>query len=129
MRDAAVCVACGVPMGRGNAYCQSCGQRTHPQAQVCTSCGVLLSNAPSGYDVKSKLTAGLLGIFLGHLGIHRFYLGYTGIGLTILLLNLVLAWPTLFVSSAIASVWGIVEGIMILTGGINKDAQGRPLRD
>src|SRR5258707_374960 len=30
---------------------------------------------------KSKLVAGLLGIFLGGLGVHRFYLGYIGIGI------------------------------------------------
>ena len=29
---------------------------------------------------KSKVVCGLLGIFLGHLGIHRFYLGYIGLG-------------------------------------------------
>ena len=32
--------------------------------------------------------------------------------------------------TAIASgIWGLVEGIMILTGSINKDAQGKPLRE
>src|SRR5690625_5701044 len=29
---------------------------------------------------KTKLVAGLLGIFLGGWGVHRFYLGYTNIG-------------------------------------------------
>ena len=28
-----------------------------------------------------------------------------------------------------ASIWGLVEGIMILTGSINKDAKGNPLTD
>lgn len=37
---------------------------------------------------KSKVVCGLLGIFLGHLGIHRFYMGYTSIGFMQLALNL-----------------------------------------
>ena len=31
-----------------------------------------------GYAQKSKIVAGLLGLFLGGLGVHNFYLGYTG---------------------------------------------------
>jgi len=34
----------------------------------------------SGYKSEKKLIAGLLGIFLGYLGIHKFYLGYTKAG-------------------------------------------------
>jgi TM2 domain-containing membrane protein YozV len=41
------------------------------------------SKAPAGG--KSQLVALLLCIFLGTLGIHRFYLGYTGIGILMLL--------------------------------------------
>ena len=36
-------------------------------------------------QAKSKLAAGLLGIFLGYLGVHNFYLGYAGRGLVQLL--------------------------------------------
>ena len=41
------------------------------------------SKAPAGG--KSQLVAALLCFFLGALGIHRFYLGYTGIGVLMLL--------------------------------------------
>ncbi len=34
----------------------------------------------SNDERKSKLAAGLLGIFLGGFGVHRFYLGYTTMG-------------------------------------------------
>ena len=37
--------------------------------------------APVNPNAKSKMAAGLLGIFLGSWGVHRFYLGYTGIGI------------------------------------------------
>ncbi len=71
---------------------------------------------------KSKLTAGLLGIFLGGWGVHRFYLGYTGIGVIQILV-------TLF-TCGLGSIWGLIEGILILTGsGITKDAKGNPLQD
>lgn len=75
---------------------------------------------------KSKLTAGLLGIFLGGLGIHRFYLGHTKIGLIQLALTVVLS---LF-GFGIIGLWGFVEGIMILAGAslFRADARGIPLR-
>jgi hypothetical protein len=77
-----------------------------------------------GYDpyAKSRLVAGLLGIFLGGLGVHRFYLGYTGIGVTQIIVTIL--------TCGIGSLWGFIEGIMILANsGITTDAQGRPLRE
>lgn len=43
---------------------------------------------PAGYPQKSKMAAGLLGIFLGGLGVHNFYLGYTGKAVAQLLISL-----------------------------------------
>ncbi len=67
---------------------------------------------------RSKVVAGLLGVFLGGLGVHRFYLGYTGIGL----LQLLLA------CTGISWIWGFIEGIICFMGGM-QDAEGRELRD
>ncbi|MGH3425898.1 MAG: TM2 domain-containing protein [Nocardioidaceae bacterium] len=74
-------------------------------------------------NAKSKLVAGLLGIFLGGLGVHRFYLGYTGIGIAQIAVTLV--------TCGVGSLWGLIEGILYLVGsnGFRTDAQGRPLRD
>ena len=72
---------------------------------------------------KSKVAAGLLGIFLGSLGVHRFYLGHTGLGVLMLLL-------TLFSFGFLApfvGLWGFIEGIVILAGGIKTDSNGVPL--
>ena len=74
---------------------------------------------------KSKVAAGLLGIFLGALGVHNFYLGYTGKAVVQLLLT-VLSCGALGV---ISEIWGVIEGIQILTGSINTDGKGIPLKD
>ena len=123
--NAAICVKCGVASGSGTSYCPNCGQPTAPGAAVCTNCGVLLSQpAPAG-EQKSKMAAGLLGIFLGSLGVHNFYLGYTGKAVAQLLITLL----TCGVGAAVSGVWGLIEGILILTGSISNDAKGVPLKD
>ena len=87
-----------------------------------------MPNQAYGYSQpKSKIAAGLLGIFLGGLGIHRFYLGYTKIGVIQLVLTVVLGLFTL----GLVGLWGVVEGIMILAGSsyFQRDANGIPLRE
>ncbi|WP_346926147.1 TM2 domain-containing protein [uncultured Arthrobacter sp.] len=87
-----------------------------------------MPNPAYGYrQPKSKIVAGLLGIFLGGLGIHRFYLGFTKIAVIQLILTLVLGALTF----GIVALWGVVEGIMIIAGSshFRVDAQGVPLRD
>ena len=70
---------------------------------------------------KSRLTAGLLGIFLGAFGVHRFYLGFTSIGVLQILVTIA--------TCGVGGLWGIIEGGLILGGsGITTDADGRPLR-
>jgi TM2 domain-containing membrane protein YozV len=118
--QAAVCVTCGVYPLNGIKYCQYCGAETGPQQEICVKCGVRLAK-PVMPNAKSKLVAGLLGIFLGGFGIHRFYLGYTGIGITQIIVTIV--------TCGIGYLWGFIEGILILVGNINKDAQGNPLTD
>ena len=83
---------------------------------------------PTAYgqvSYKSKTTAGVLGILLGSLGVHNFYLGYTGKGVAQLLLTVC----TCGMGAVISEIWGFVEGIMILTGSINTDGRGLPLKD
>ena len=116
--NAAICVQCGCAKGTGANYCYNCGQPTVPGAAACTSCGVALNNVTAGS--KSKMTAGLLGIFLGGFGVHNFYLGYTGKAIAQIALT--------FCFGA-GAVWGLIEGILILTGKIDKDAKGNPLKD
>lgn len=113
--NAAVCLKCGVAVGKGNSYCQNCGNSVMKAAAVCTQCGALLNTAR-----KSKLVAGLLGIFLGGLGVHNFYLGFTGKAIAQILLSFCFG---------IGAVWGFIEGILILCDKITTDANGVPLDD
>jgi len=68
---------------------------------------------------KSRVTAGLLGIFLGGLGIHNFYLEKNKLAIIQLVVFIL--------SCGISFLWGTIEGIVILAGGINTDGNGNPL--
>lgn len=72
---------------------------------------------------KSKIVAAVLAFFLGWLGIHNFYLGYTGKGIVQLLLSTV--GLLLFgLGPLIVGIWVLIEFIMLLVGGIKTDAKG-----
>lgn len=115
-----VCINCGTPAGQGNSYCRNCGTAVSPGAAVCMTCGHALGNASVvGTGAKSKMAAGLLGIFLGSWGIHNFYLGYTTKAIIQIILTVC--------SCGIGGIWGFIEGILILCGNINTDANGNPL--
>jgi len=116
--QAVICVSCGAAPLKGNSYCQNCGSETNPNADVCLKCGVRLQRF-SSVNAKSKIVAGILGIFLGGLGIHRFYLGYIGIGVIQIVVTVI--------TCGIGHLWGFIEGILILTGNINKDSLGNDL--
>ena len=118
--QAVMCVSCGCPPKSGKKFCQNCGVEANPSAVMCVKCGVKFATALPE-DAKSKLAAGLLGVLLGGLGIHRFYLGYIGVGIAQIFVT--------FVTFGIGGLWGFIEGILILTGSMNKDAKGQPLKD
>lgn len=82
--------------------------------------------APGG-EQKSKVVAGILGILLGGLGIHNFYLGKNKNALIQLLVS-VLSIGFLY---PVMAIWGLVEGILILIGheSYRTDSKGIPLKD
>ena len=83
----------------------------------------------SNGEKKSRLAGGLLGIFLGSLGVHNFYLGYTVKAIIQLLLTILGGCCTFGLGAFASWVWGLVEGIMILAGSINTDGHGNELKD
>ena len=90
-------------------FCSECGGIIKAKAEICPKCGVrqmapptsLATTAPNG---KSKLAAALFALFLGGIGIHKFYLGRVGQGI----LYLLFCWT--FIPALI----GFIEGILLL---------------
>ena len=145
------CRVCGNPIQDGAAFCNKCGTGTAENTGYAPSYGA--QNAPTAGG-KSKVAAGLLGIFLGAYGVHNFYLGYKKKAVLQLALSLgsVVAAVVLFILGALLSIiyvgillfipayallfvpggvgiWALIEGIMILCGKINVDGNGNPLID
>jgi len=58
-------------------------------------------------QIDKKLVAGLLGIFLGGLGVHKFYLGYSKEGIIQIVITVV--------TCGFGSILGLIEGILYLT--------------
>ena len=73
---------------------------------------------------KQWIVAVLLAFFLGTLGIHNFYLGYTTKGIIQLVLTLT------FIGLIVSGIWAFIDFIMLLlrAGSYAYDAQGQPLQ-
>jgi len=112
-------------------FCTKCGVANDDYAQICGQCQTPLP-AIGGYQpiqppaplygeqgmqdwkqlgADKKIAAGICGILIGSLGIHKFVLGYTTEGVIMLCVSLL----TCGMAAPIMSVIGIVEGIMYLT--------------
>ena len=70
--------------------------------------------------VKNHYIASALGILLGALGVHRIYLGFYGIAIAQMVVT--------YLTGGFGVVWGFVEGVLLFTGHIHKDAKRRPLK-
>jgi len=107
-------------------YCQKCGKELPDQAAFCPSCGQATrpATAPTrpGYDSSrgvspfSRLAALLLCVFVGALGVHRFYVGKIGTGVAMI-----------FTLGGLG-IWVLVDLIMIATGSFT-DANRRVVLD
>lgn len=108
-------------------FCSHCGNAVSPMAAACPQCGHPVADQSATQPaaaqpaaaqptvgqplanpytpVKSRVTAGVLGILLGGLGIHKFYLGKVGLGVVYLL----------FFWTYVPAIIGLVEGIIYLT--------------
>lgn len=153
--DAVMCPRCQAPKGKGGNFCPFCGMQVTPEQKICTNCGVEMDTYGI-HGVKSKIVAGLLGIFFGVYGVHNFYLGYykkAVVQLGLVLFSYVMyvvefvsmafsdaimsdaGAVTFLVSSVVFAlliigvrIWAFVEAILIFCGKINKDGKGRRLK-
>jgi TM2 domain-containing membrane protein YozV len=88
----------------GEKYCFECGKVIRAKAEICPFCGVRQPSLPAS-DSRSKVTAALFAIFLGGLGVHKFYLGKPVQGI----LYILFCW------TFIPMVIGFVEGLVYLS--------------
>jgi len=121
------CPQCGRQMmiarehWHGWVACPHCPHRFEPIREYRRDPRNLAMSGSSLISARSRFVAGVLGIFLGWVGVHRFYLGFVGIGLLQILVSLL-------TGGIGGALWGIAEGILCLTGHV-RDADGLPLRD
>lgn len=122
-----VCPQCGAPIDPGATECKFCGeklavqqaaQQVQPQAQTvyvqqpqpqvviqqAAPQQVYMTAINPAWPIKSKVAAGILGIFLGGIGVHKFYMGKIGMGI----LYLLFCW------TGIPAIVGFIEGIIYL---------------
>jgi TM2 domain-containing membrane protein YozV len=88
-------------LGVSKKHCFACANILDARAELCPKCGVrqphlpgamaalapqpIVVTAPVPVTTKSKTTAGLLALFFGGIGVHKFYLGQGGAGVVYLI--------------------------------------------
>lgn len=131
--NAAVCLKCGAAKNSGKGFCENCGNAVDENAVVCLKCGAAISNKGGSGKIgdKQKIVAGLLAIFLGHLGVHWFYLGLKKKGTTNIILSVASALLIFlggigFIGFIGVWIYNIVVAVQIFTGK-QKDGDGNDL--
>lgn len=137
------CPNCGTPLNntKSKKYCQHCGDLIDKDCVVCPKCGkqvgnigsaeknivinnnnsassVVYSNTGISISPKSRLVALLLCLFLGVLGVHRFYVGKIGTGIIMILLMF----------TGIGEIWLLIDFVLILCG-VFRDKRGLKIKN
>ncbi|MFR7768378.1 MAG: NINE protein [Oscillospiraceae bacterium] len=100
-------------------YCSQCSAQLVDEAVVCPHCGCAVAPTKTvdpNASPKSRLIALLLCVFVGDLGIHRFYVGKIGTGVLWLL------------TAGCFGIGALVDLIMIACGTFT-DSDGKPVTD
>ena len=92
---------------KNTKFCAECGAQINAKAEICPRCGVRQAPAASAKPHKDRITAALLALFLGGLGIHKFYLagGSTKWGI----IYLVFCW------TFIPAILALIEAVLLFT--------------
>lgn len=98
---------------------QQPNQNTNP-SQNTTNNNNTSNRALSEYENR-RILAGIMGVLFGAYGVHNFIYGYTTKGIIQILMSTILAIFTCGLSAIAAYIWGLVEGILILTDQIKPN--------
>ena len=106
----AICLKCGVAVGKGKAFCKNCGKPVNEGAAVCLSCGCKIEDeqkkeAAGNLNGQDKMTMALICFFLGGIGIHNFMMGEKKKGIFKIVLTL---------CCGIGCIFALIDFIMIL---------------
>lgn len=101
---AKVCSSCGAPLEDNMKFCEQCGAAQTAENLEHRSLNVLSEPIVQSRNKRNKITAGVLGILLGGIGAHKFYLGKITMGIIYLLA----CW------TGIPVIIGLIEGIKYL---------------
>jgi len=127
----AYCYRCGEEIADGSNFCGSCGANQKDRVTSKTRRTDSTSNEAIGRQ-KSRLALTLLALFLGELGVHRFYTGHIGTGIIMLVLTII-GYSTIvfgigFVFLGIVGIWNIVDLILAIAGKF-KDKNGNSITE
>lgn len=127
-----VCPSCQTPVNVGVSFCQYCGASTTSEQAKCPRC--LHELQPSWLQnkrlfQKSRSVACVLGLGLGFLGVHNFYLGRTKTAVFQLLLTCLSFLSGIFIFLIfVPMIWAVLDVLALSSGKISTDAYGIPLR-
>lgn len=110
------CAQCGAELGFGT-QCYRCGTQAQVPTSGATQAPWGAPTAAPGFGINTEVarskrtSAGICGILLGALGVHKFVLGYTTEGLIMLLGSIL----TCGLGAVPFGIIGLIEGIIYLT--------------
>lgn len=116
-------------MATNYVTCPNCHTQNTSLSASCFKCGAMLPISPMpmqpapSYGVQQqkpegadkRIAAGVCGIVLGGLGIHKFIMGYTTEGVIMLVIYILGAIFLCGIPSLVVHIIGLIEGIMYLT--------------
>jgi TM2 domain-containing membrane protein YozV/RNA polymerase subunit RPABC4/transcription elongation factor Spt4 len=112
--------------GEHEKFCHECGAVLRAKGKICPKCGVRQARHSGAASISTdrgdkdaairsanstKIAAGICGILLGALGVHKFVLGLTTPGLIMFLVSIL----TCGIGAVVMAVIGLIEGIIYLT--------------
>ena len=105
IKNSIFCSSCGTSIAADASFCPHCGSPNKANQAAQKTQDAQPGDTVDGKIIKSRAVAGLLGIFLGGFGIHKFYCGSIGLGIVYLI----------FFWTFIPAIIGFIEGIIYIT--------------